>query len=228
LSSSGTFNCRRSIQAQISAYEAKFLGEIADLQPPERRDEDLSPHPNPSKQRTLKRLGDLEARTNLFRFAGVDLTRIDGISADAARIVLTEVGADLTSFPTEKHFVSWLRLSPRTAFSAGKPLKKKSKGTGATRIAGVLRMGALSLSRSKTALGAAFRRIARHKGGAVAVFAIARKLAQLVFRMLRHGQDYVDIGEEAYEARYQGRRLQALKATATELGFDLVPAMALR
>ena len=87
-------------------------------------------------------------------------------------------------------------------------------------------MAALALSRSKTALGAEFRRVARHKGGAVAVFATARKLAQLVYRMLRYGQDYVDIGEAAYEARYAARRLQALKATATEFGFNLVPAVA--
>ena len=215
-----------AVQAMVASYEARLLEEIKALQPPERKDEKLPAHPNPAKQRTLNRLGDQEARTTFFRFSGVDLTRIDGIGPDAGRIILTEVGLDLTCFPSEKHFVSWLRLSPRVSFSAGKPLKKKSKGTGATRIAGVLRMAALALSRSKTALGAEFRRVARHKGGAVAVFATARKLAQLVYRMLRYGQDYVDIGEAAYEARYAARRLQALKATATEFGFNLVPAVA--
>ena len=64
--------------------------------------------------------------------------------AELVVAILTEVGLDLTGFPSEKHFVSWLRLSPRVSFSAGKPLKKKTKGTGATRIAGVLRMAALA------------------------------------------------------------------------------------
>jgi transposase len=215
-----------AVQALIDQYDSKLLEEIEALQPPERKDEKLAPHPNPTKQRSLNRLGDQEARTALFRFSGVDLTRIDGISAEASRVILTEVGLDLTGFPSEKEFVSWLRLSPRVSYSAGKALKKKSKGTGATRIAGVLRMAALSLSRSKTALGAEFRRLARRKDGAVAGFAIARKLAQLVYRMLRFGQDYIDIGEAAYEARYRARRLQALQANATELGYDLVQAVA--
>jgi hypothetical protein len=87
----------------------------------------------------------------------------------------------------------------RWAISGGKSLKKRRNGLGANRIAGVLRLAATSLQRSRTALGASFRRIARHKGGAVAVFATARQLARLIYRMLRYGQDYVDIGEKAYE-----------------------------
>jgi hypothetical protein len=75
-------------------------------------------------------------------------------------------------------------------------------------------MAAVSLQRRKTALGAALRRIARHKGGAVAIFAVARKLAQLIYRMLRYGQDYVDIGEKAYEAQFEARRLASLKEAA--------------
>ena len=156
----------------------------------------------------------------------MDLTRIDGISTKTAHVVLTEIGIDLSAFPSEKNFVSWLRLSPRTPISGGKLLSKKRKGMGATRVAGVLRMAALSLSRSKTALGAYFRRVARKKDGAVAVFATARKLATYIYRMLRYGQEYVDIGEQAYEAQFQYRRLQGLKASAKSLGFTLVPALA--
>ena len=111
------------------------------------------------------------------------------------------------SFPSERHFVNLLRLAPHTAISGGKPLrKKKPNGTGATRIAGVLRMAALYLQRSRTTLGAAFRRKARHKGAAVAVFAITRKLTTPVYRMLRYSQDYVDIGEQAYEPRVLRQR----------------------
>ena len=160
----------------------------------------------------------------LWRFAGVDLTRIDAINAGAAQMVLTEVGANLAAFPSEKHFVSWLRLCPRTPISGGKPLKKRRNGLGANRIAGVLRMAAATMQRSKTALGAAFRRIARHKGGAVAVFAIARRLAQLIYRMLRHGQDYLDIGAQAYEASFASKRLASLQEAARGLGYTLVEA----
>ncbi|HVR03830.1 MAG TPA: transposase [Polyangia bacterium] len=91
----------------------------------------------------------------------MDLTRIDGIGIGAAKIILTEVGSNLAAFPSEHHFVSWLRLCPRTPISGGKPLKKRRNGLGANRIAGALRMAASSLQRTKTALGAAYRRIAR-------------------------------------------------------------------
>ena len=118
-----------------------------------------------------------------------------------------------------------MRLAPRTAVSGGKPLRdhKKATGTGSTRVAGVLRMAALSLQRSRTALGAAFRRTARYKGGAVAIFAIARRLAILVYRMLRYGQDYVEIGEGQYEARFRERRLTSLRHTAKSLGYTVIP-----
>src|SRR5262249_35049171 len=86
---------------------------------------------------------------------------------------------------------------PRTPISGGKPIKKRRNALGASRITASLRMAAVAMQRSKTALGAAFRRIARHKGAAVAVFAIARKLAQLIYRLLRFGQDYIDIGDAA-------------------------------
>ena len=83
-------------------------------------------------------------------------------------------------------------------------------------------MAATTLQRSATAIGANFRRIARFKGGAVAVFAIARKLAQLVYRMLRYGSAYTDVGQEAYELKFQTRRLAGLKEAARSLGYQLV------
>ena len=214
-------------QRKIAVYEARILEEIRALQPVERRDEPAPTHPNGVKERAIRRRGEQPMRTELWRFAGVDLTRIDGIGTEAALTLLTEVGFDLAMFPSEEHFVSWLRLAPRTAVSGGKPLRhKKAKGMGSTRVAAVLRMAAVSLKHSKTALGAAFRRTARHKGWNVAVFSMARRLATLVYRMLHYGQDYIDIGEEFYEARFRQRRLAGLKDAAKSLGFHLVPQSA--
>ena len=154
---------------------------------------------------------------------GVDLTRIDGVNSQTAHNVITEIGLDLTAFPSEKDFVSWLRLAPRHGITGGKPIKGKNKSTGATRIAATLRMSALSMQQSKTALGAYYRRIARRKDKSVAVFATARKLATLIFRMLRFGQDYVDLGEEAYEKQFERRRLEGLKKSVASLGYAIVP-----
>jgi transposase len=215
-----------ALEREVASYEARLLQELEALQPPERQEEPVPVHPNPAKEKAIKARGEQQARTTLWRFAGVDLTRIDGISAGVAQTVLTEVGPNLAAFPSEDNFVSWLRLCPRTPISGGKPLKKRRNSLGANRIAGVLRMSATSLQRSKSALGAAFRRIARHKGGAVAVFAIARQLARLIYRMLRYGHDYVDVGEKAYERKFQLRRLAAITEAARNLGYTLVPQVA--
>jgi transposase len=210
------------VQTQIASYDARLIQELQALQPPERKNLPVPRHPNPRKERNIQGHGGSQFRTEIWRLAGIDLTRIDAISAGVAQIILTEVGMDLSAFATEGHFVSWLRLCPRTAISGGKPLKKRRNSLGSSRIAGALRMAALAVGRSKTALGAYFRRIARHKGGAVAVFATARKLAVLVYRMLRYGQDYVDQGEAAYEAKFQAQRLAALEKAARNFGFKLV------
>jgi len=211
------------LTAEIEQYAAELQEQFEALQPSDRKGESVPDHPNPAKQRAFKARGEQALRNDLWRFAGVDLTRIDGISAPTARVILTEVGIDLSCFPSESHFVSWLRLAPRRPISGGKQLRKRPNGTGANRISGVLRMAALSLTRSKSALGAYYRRLARRKEGKVAIFASARKLAQLVYRMLRFGQDYVDEGQEAYESRFQNNRLQGIQRAAKDMGFELIP-----
>jgi transposase len=212
------------MQQMIASYDARLNEELEALQAPERKHQPVPKHANPKKEKAIAKRGEQALREHLWRFAGVDLCRIDGISTSASLTVLTEVGLDLTAFPSEGHFVSWLTLAPRTPYSGGKPLPKKHrKAMSATRVANVLRMCAQTLQRSKTALGAYFRRTARHKDHSVAVFATARKLAELIYRMLRFGQDYMDIGEQAYEAQFQRKRLAGIRSAAKNLGFELVP-----
>jgi transposase len=211
------------IEEQIRLYEDRLLKQVEALAPPERRNQPVPEHPKPDKEKYIRNHREQPARRALWQFAGLDLLRIDGVGVAAAKTIVTEIGLDLTAFPTERQFISWLRLCPRTAISGGKPLRHKRNGMGANRVAAVLRMAASTLSRSKTALGAAYRRIARLKSASVAIFATARKLAQLVYRMLRFGQDYTDIGETAYDLRFQTRRLVSLKASAKALGYTLTP-----
>jgi len=207
----------------IETYGTKIAGLMEALVPEDRRDGGPPQHPNPTKARTIERGGDQSLRQTLWRMSGVDLTRIDGVNVGVAGVALAEIGPDLSAFPTENHFSSWLRLAPNRPVSGGKVLKKKRNAAGATRLANALRQAACSLQRSKTALGGQFRRLARRKGYSVAVFAMARKLAILIYRMLRHGQDYIDEGLAAYEERFRQRRLHNLASTANEMGYQIIP-----
>jgi transposase len=158
--------------------------------------------------------------------SGVDITQIDALGVETVEVVLSEYGPDLSRFPTEKQFISHVTLAPRVPKSGGKPITKKKRNSASTRVANALRMAALSLRHSQTALGAYYRRTARRIGRDVAVFATARKLATLIYRLLRWGQPYVDEGAAAYEARYHHQRIERLMATAKELGYQLAPANA--
>jgi hypothetical protein len=166
-------------------------------------------------------------RQALYRISGKDLTAIDAVGVETVSVVLSEYGPDLSRFPTEKHFVSHIGLAPHAATSGSKPVKKRKKSGGASsRAAAALRMAVLSLRHSETALGAFYRQVARRLGADVAVFATARRVATLIYRMLRWGQQYVDEGAAAYEHRYQQARIRRLASVAKELGFQLTPASA--
>jgi transposase len=208
--------------AGIAAYDAEIQRTVAALQPPENRALKAPDAPNKNKRKNLRSRGQEPMREALFRLTGRDLTAIDGIGVATAETVLSELGADLSSFPSEKHFASYLKLAPKLAISGGKPVRAKRSGSTTTRLGTTFRMAALTLRNSKTALGAEYRRIARRKGASVAVFALARKLAILVFRLLRYGQAYVDEGMQAYEERFKAARLRTCKQIAKEFGIIIL------
>lgn len=211
-----------AIQQRIADYDREILRKLTAMQPEEFRKQPAPKVNNPQKARSIQKRGQEPMREALYRMSGVDLTAIDAIGVETVQVVLSEYGPNLSRFPTEKEFVSHATLAPRRPMSGGKPLRKKKRTTASTRVANALRMAALSLRHSATALGAYYRRIARRIGGDVAVFATARKLAVLIYRLLRWGQQYVDEGAEAFENRYQEIRMIALKAKAKELGYELV------
>ena len=211
-----------AIQQRIADYDREILRQLAAMQPEEFREQPAPKVNNPQKAKAIQKRGQEPMREALYRMSGVDLTAIDAIGVETVQVVLSEYGPDLSRFPTEKEFVSHVTLAPRRPMSGGKPVRKKKRNTASTRVAAALRMAALSLRHSATALGAYYRRMARRIGGDVAVFATARKLAILIYRLLRWGQQYVDEGAEAFEKRYQEIRRIALKAKAKELGYELV------
>ena len=163
---------------------------------------------------------DLQAE--LHRTFGVDLTRIDGIDIMTGQVILSEVGPDLSDFPDEDHFASWLELAPRRNITGGKVISQKSRES-RNRVANALRLAAESLSRSDSYLGARYRRLRGRKEGKKAVKAMARHLACLVYRLLTKGQDYVDRGAAYFEKKRTEREMIGLHRKAAEHGMRLVP-----
>jgi transposase len=178
------------------------------------------------KGRRKKKRGNapqFDLRQLLYLMSGVDLARIDGIDVITAMTVVAEAGYDMSPWPTADHFVSWLRLAPDNRISGDKIIGKGRTPT-QNRLSQSLKMAASSLKASKTYLGAQYRRFRARRGPAIAVKAMAAKLARLVYNMLRHGMEYVDRGTEFYEQQQRERRVYALTKNAAQLGFQLVPA----
>lgn len=209
------------IQQRIGAYDVELQRQLATMALPQI----TTPAPEPrnlNKKKLMRARGQEPLRQALYGMCATDLTAIDGISTSTAEIILSELGPNLTAFPSERHFVSFLKLSPKLAISGGKPISKRPKGTASTRVGAALRMSALTLRNSQTAMGASYRRLARRKGANVAVFATARKLAIQVYRMLRYGAAYVDEGAQAYEKRFQDAQLRNCHNIAKQHGYKLV------
>jgi transposase len=214
-----------AVEERIMAYEQEILRKLGEMEKEGQRGQTAPPLKNANKARKIKQRGQEPMRQAFYRMSGVDITQIDAVAVETVEVVLSEYGCDLSRFPTEKQFVSHVTLVPRIAKS-GKSVKRRKRNSASTRVAAALRMAALSLRQSRTALGAYYRRIAQRLGGDVAIFATARKLATLIYRLLRWGQPYVDEGAESYETRYHQQRIGRLAATAKQLGYQLTPVNA--
>lgn len=160
----------------------------------------------------------------LQRTMGVDLTRIDGIDVITAQVIFSEIGPDFSMFPDENQFASWLTLAPQHDVSGGKIIRH-IPAAGRNRVANALKMAAQSLSRSNSYLGARYRRLRIRLEGPVAVKAMARYLACLVYRLVTNGQAYVDRGADHYEKKQKDREQIALQRRAAAIGFRLVPVV---
>lgn len=163
-----------------------------------------------------------DVRQQLANWAGADLTRINGLGLDTVMKILSEIGTDLSHFANVKHFCSWLGLCPATKISGGKILSARTKHS-ANRVRQALKMAAMSLSHSDSALGAFYRRLCSRMDKPRANTATAHKLARMVYFMLTRGEAFVDQGQQRYEEQQRERSSAALKRRATALGFQINP-----
>ena len=207
-------------QRQLADCDAAVEAHLQTLATKAAAREDPLPAPR-STAKPRRNEPRFDIRSPLHQLTGVDLTQLDAIGPYSALRLLAEIGIDMSRWPTEKHFTSWLTLAPKNKISGGRLLSSQTQPS-ANRAAAILRLAAMSLGRTETALGAFYRRLAYRVGKAKAITATARKLAILVYRTLKDGLVYHDPGAAAYDAHHRTRVLHRLRQRATTLGFALV------
>ena len=167
--------------------------------------------PLPERKACRKPIHDMVAgtdlRAELHRWGRVDWTAIEGFGVQTAQVILGEIGPDVSRWPREKHFTSWLGLCPDHRISGGQVLSRHTRRV-VNKVSNALRQAALTLQKSQTARGAFYRRMRGKLGAAAGVTATAHKLARLVYRLLKHGELYVQQGLEEYERKHRERVLR--------------------
>jgi len=157
----------------------------------------------------------------LYRISGEDFTKIPGFDVTVMRTIFSEVGLDISKWKSEKHFSSWLGLSPANKITGEKVFSRRTRKV-INRAATAFRLAAFAALRSKTAIGAYGKRLKSRLGTPKSITAVARKLACLFYKMMKYGKAYVEQGMEYYEQRYQERVIKNLQKRASDFGFSLV------
>jgi len=178
--------------------------------------------PSPSHPKTSKNSPAYDVQAELIRLVGLDLTAVDGIGACLAQTILSEIGTDMSKWPTDKHFASWLGLAPHNDISGGKVLKSRILPTH-NRAGQAFRQAATAVARSQSAFGAFYRRKRAQSGPRFAQVATAHKMARTVYHLLKFRVTFNDIGAEGFESLQRERDVRALQKKAAKLGFLLSP-----
>jgi hypothetical protein len=185
-----------------------------------RRSDNPPPPPSADGKYTFKERSNLEGKMNIHQFMGFDPMTIPGIGYNTAMIIASELGMNFDCFPDERHFASYIGLAPLLGKSAGKNVRQKKRCRNTSRVGLALRMAASTLYKSQTELGAYFRSVARHSDKKTAVKATARRMAHMIYRGVRFGQEYIDRGAEAYETRKRERTVKTIQKLIKSLNIN--------
>lgn len=174
----------------------------------------------------------LEARVGSalepFREAVDRLTTMPGISETAARVIVAEIGFDMSRFPTSGNIVSWAGLCPRMHESAGKRLSNRTR-PGTPWLKTTLVQAAWAATRAKNSyLRAQFLRLKARRGAKKAIMAVAASMLTAAYHMLKNGVDYKDMGADHFDRRDKTKLADRLVRRLNDLGWDvaLAPVMA--
>jgi transposase len=156
----------------------------------------------------------------LERICGVDLTQIIGLNVLSVLIILSEIGLDMSRWRNAKAFCSWLGLCPGNKISGGRVLDSRTVPV-VNRVAILLRTLAPSIGKTDTWLGIFHRRMKARLGPGGANTATARKLACLVYHLLKYKEEYIDVDHLLLMEKMRKQRIARLRKQAEELGLQV-------
>jgi len=198
-------DCDREVQQRIESFETKdggsgSTGDVGDC--------------NSST-------GTFDLRAHFERIFGVDLTAIPGFDVLRVQTIFSELGADLSDFPTPASFASWLNLCPKDGTSAGRTIRGPKIKT-KNRVTQVFRMAGQSLHNNKSFLGDLYRGQRTRFGAIKAVKNAGHKLSRIFYHVVTTRQPYDETVFAKLEARHQQRRFRKLQNLAKQMGYSLV------
>lgn len=212
---------------QIEACDAEIERTYAAIRPdwPDPNPDDQAPLPSNKRRSHSKNLpkdSPIHIRKHLQRLTRIDITAVEGLSLDLAQKIIAEIGTEMSKFPSDKHFASWLKLAPNNQITGGKVLRS-STGKSHNRARQAFLQAAASVARSNCAFGAYYRRLRARIGPAQAQVATAHKIARVVYHLLKYKVEYQSLSAQEYEQNYREREIKYLQRKAARLGFLLSP-----
>jgi transposase len=207
-------------QSQIALVDRAIEEHLRKMTP--KMNEALPPLPakKTKSSKSKPHAAKFDVRKALYYMVGIDLTEIEGIDGMNALVLVSELGTDFSKWPTVKHFASWLGLCPNWQKTGGKVKSSKTR-RGKNRAAQALRMGAFSLMRSDSYLGAYLRGQRSRLGAPKAITATAHKMARILYNMMRYGIAYAKKTESDYQEQQRNRLERNLHRRAKELGYRM-------
>ncbi len=205
---------------QLLACDAQIQRLFSVIKPRWDADFQTSQPPLVKRKKRSKNAAAFDGQAQLLRITGVDLAAVSGLNATSAQTILSEIGTDMSKWPTVKHFASWLGLAPHNDISGGRVLRSRTLPT-TNRAGQAFRQAAASVARSSSAFGAYYRRKKAQGGPLFAQVATAHKIARTVYSLLKYRVPYVEMDAASYEQKQREREVTALRKKAARLGFVL-------
>ena len=202
----------------MKAYEQDIEEVLKSLLPP--NEEGNKPVIKKKTSHTRKNQYRINLKGYLNHIIGVDTTKIDGLDEISILDIISVTGLDMSKWPTENHFSSWLNLSPRPKISGGKVLGHEKRFT-KNRATQAFRLAARTMHKQKGPLGHLYRRLSAQKGSKKANKALARKLAVIFYNMVKNQTEYDKSKLKVDNERQKAKRISFLQKEASKYGFEL-------